>query len=129
MPVQAQPTWEQLDPDTRHALDEQYLDELARVAEPGLDDRAIDVYLSYRHERPLAQITTFETGRIRRMLHRLRDPGRVPDPVEREEHRGRIERFGAEKLHLTNFGTFVFVLVAHVYAGLLAILLFLIARS
>ncbi len=129
MPVQPQPRWESLDAATRHELDEQYLEELARVAEPGLSDEAIEAYLAYRHERPLAQITTFETGQIRHMLHGLRDPARIPDPVEREEHRGRIERFGANKLHLTNFGTFVFVIAVHIYAGVLAILLFLILRS
>ncbi len=126
MPQHTPPRWEQLDAATRRRLDAQYLEELARVAEPGLTERGIRAYLDYRHERPEAQITTFETGQIRHMLHGLRDPGQVPDPVEQEEHRGRMERFGARRLHLTHFELYAAIVLAHVYLGVVAILLFLI---
>jgi hypothetical protein len=121
--------WEDLDPETREALDEIYLAEFEALAAPGVPESAIDEYLRYRHERPAAQITTYEQGQVRRLLRRLRDPSAIPDPVDEEDHVDAVERFGANRLHLTNIGTYVAVLFVHVYAGLLAVLLWILLRS
>jgi len=119
--------WDQLDPHTQAALDEQYRKELERVAGPGLTPGALDEYLEYRHRRPEAQITTYEEGQIRRLLRGKLDPSLLPDPTGEEEPRGRIEKFGSRTLHLTHFGTFLFILLAHVYVGLIALVIWLIA--
>ena len=121
--------WDQLDPETQKALDAQYREELERVAGPGLTPDALDEYLEYRHRRPEAQITTYEEGQIRRLLRGKYDPSQQPDPTEEEEHTGRIENWGARKLHLTNFGTFLFILLAHVYVGLIGLLIWLIVAN
>ena len=39
-----------------------------------------------------------------------------------------IERFGSKSLHLTHGGTFLIVLFAHLYVGLLALLLWMLLR-
>jgi len=121
--------WEDLDPETREALDTIFLAEFEALAGPGVRESAVEEYLRYRHERPAAQITTYEQGQIRRMMRRLRDPTAVPDPVEQEDHVDAVERFGANRLHLTNTGTYVVVLFAHLYVGLLAVLLWILLRS
>lgn len=121
--------WEDLDPETREALDAIYLAEFEALAGPGVRESAIDEYLRYRHERPAAQITTYEQGQIRRMLRPLRDRGAIADPVDEEDHVDAIERFGANRLHLTNTGTYVVVLFVHVYVGLLAVLLWILLRT
>ena len=56
-------------------------------------------------------ITTYEEGQIRKLLHGFIDPARLPDPVTQEEHTGRLENFGAQKLHMTNSQTYVAIMV------------------
>jgi hypothetical protein len=123
------PDWEHLDPEVRGELDDRYRHELDGVVEPGLTEEGVAEYLEYRHERPEGQITTYEEGQIRRMLRGKFDASAVPDPVELEPHTGRIENFGAHRLHLTNFGTWLFILLAHVYLGLVGLLIWLVVRS
>jgi hypothetical protein len=113
--------WTELDEETRRRLDRQYLDELHNIGEPGLTDKAIEAYLAYRHERPAEEITTFELGRIRRMLHKMRDPALVPDPVDQEHHHGWLEKFGAKRLHLTYGQTYVWGLMLTVLAVLILV--------
>ena len=105
--------------------DRKFVDELQHECEPGLTDEGLRAYLAYRHERPDGQITTYEEGQIRRFLHRMRDPAKVPDPVEQEEHVGRLENFGARRLHLTNFGLFAAIVLVGGYLGLVGLLLYL----
>ena len=121
--------WDNLDPETREALDAIYLAEFESLAGPGVRASAVEEYLRYRHERPAAQITTYEQGQIRRMLRRLRDPTAIADPVEDEDHVDAVERFGAKRLHLTHTGTYVAVLFVHVYVGLLVVLLWILLRA
>jgi len=118
------PRWNDLDPGTRAALDAQYLKELDSWQEPGLSDEAVRLYLEYRHERPGATITTYEEGQIKRLLHPFADPSVEPDPVALEEHHGRLEHFCAEKLHFTNVGAYVAVMMAVIYGVLLVWLLY-----
>lgn len=119
--------WDGLDAKTRAHLDAVFLEELRVLASPGVTDEAtVRAYLEYRHERPHGQMTTYEEGQVRRMLARHRDPATAPDPVAAEEHTGRLERFGAERLGLTNIGTFGTVMFVLVYLVLLATLLILI---
>ena len=123
------PRWDDLDPETRAALDAQYVKEFEKLAEPGVPVEAIEAYLAYRHERPAGQITTVEQGHVRHLLHRMRDRDAIADPVATEEHRDAVERFGAGRLRLTNSGTFLAILFAHVYVGLLAALIWLLVRA
>ena len=123
------PNWDELDPETRAALDAQYIKEFEGLAEPGVPPEALAAYLEYRHGRPAGQITTYEQGQIRRLLHRTRDRTRIVDPVEDEEHHDGVERFGADRLHLTNDGTFLAILFVHVYVGLVAALVWLLVRG
>jgi hypothetical protein len=118
--------WEELDPEARKKLDEQYLEELLDWDEPGLTEEGIRAYLEYRHERPGAQITTYEEGQIRHMLHRLAGPSRRPDPVEQEEHLDWLERFGAGWLHVTNAQTYVLVMMALTFAALIVLIVVLV---
>ena len=120
--------WQDLDPETREALDDVYRAEFAGLAETGVPESALKLYLEYRHERPAAQITTYEQGHVRRMLHRMRDLEAIPDPVELEDDVDAIERFGSKSLHLTHSGTFLIVLFAHLYVGLLALLFWVLLR-
>jgi len=120
--------WDELDPETRAALDEIFVAEFEGLAEPGVPPSAMATYLAYRHERPAGQITTVEQGVIRRMLHRMRDPGRLVDPVDDEVHVEPIERFGARRLHLTHTATYLAILFVHVYVGLLALLFWILLR-
>ena len=60
---------------------------------------------------PEMAITTYEEGQIRKLLHRFVDPSKLPDPVEQEEHTGKLESFGANKLHMTNAQTYVAIMV------------------
>lgn len=105
-------SWNELDPATREELDARFLRELAGWELRGLTDEGVQVYLRYRHERPDAAITTYEEGQIRRLLRPFRDPDRVADPVDEESHIGRLERFGARRLHATNMETYWMVLAA-----------------
>ncbi|HXV76671.1 MAG TPA: hypothetical protein VD788_10160 [Candidatus Polarisedimenticolaceae bacterium] len=105
------PAWSELDEPQRRELDLQYLRELSMVSRPGLTAAGIQAYLDYRHERPERAITTFEEGQIDRLLQRYVDRSHLPDPVALEEHRGRLERFGAARLHLTNAETYVAIMV------------------
>ncbi len=128
MAAEPLPQWDELDEHTRRRLDRQYLEELRDEGRAGLTEEGVQRYLDYRHERPFAQITTYEQGQIRRMLHRLRDPDAVPDPVDQETHEGRIEQFGASRLHLTKVGTYMAIVVGHIVFGLLLILAYLLSR-
>ena len=119
-------SWERLDPAERRRLDAQFLAELTSWSEPGLDDGALQEYLDYRHERPTATITTYEEGQIRRLLHRRADPSAEPDPVEAEEHTDPLERFGAQRLHLTNAQTYIAVMLGLNLLLLLALLIWVI---
>ena len=107
----AQKTWEELDGATRQELESQYLKELSMMSLPGLTEEGVEAYLRYRHDRPEMAITTYEEGQIRKLLHQFVDPSRLPDPVEQEEHTGRLENFGAKKLHMTNAQTYVAIMV------------------
>lgn len=62
------PAWRTLDRTTRRRLDEEYLRDLSWWSVPGLTGRAVRAYLRFRHERPGAAITTFEEGRVRRLM-------------------------------------------------------------
>jgi hypothetical protein len=121
--------WDKLDSEHRKELDEQYLEELSSWAEPGLDDEAVQEYLRYRHQRPDANITTFEEGQIRKLLHRHAHPEAVPDPVELEEHTDPIERFGARRLHLTNAKTYLAVMLVGTLLLLWAVVIYLFVWS
>jgi len=103
--------WEELDGTRRRELETQYLKELSMMSLPGLTEEGVEAYLEYRHDRPELAITTFEEGQIRKLMHQFIDPSSVPDPVEQEEHTGRLENFGAKKLHMTNSQTYVAIMV------------------
>ena len=103
--------WTELDGTTRRELESQYLKELSMMSLPGLTDEGVEAYLAYRHDRPEMAITTYEEGQIRKLLHSFIDPARLPDPVAQEEHTGKLENFGAQKLHLTNSQTYVAIMV------------------
>ena len=118
--------WEELDEATRQQLDAQYLKELAMISEPGLNERAIRAYLDYRHERPDAAITTFEEGHIRRMLHRMVDPAKLPDLVEQQTHRGRLESYFARRWHWTNERTYVAIMVGLTFLFVLTLMFWLL---
>ena len=117
MAIAADQQWEELDDVTRAELDAQYLKELEAFNEPGLSAEAVHRYLEYRHERPGAAITTYEEGQIRRMLRGLGDPAAIPDPVEQEEHLGKLERLGAEKFHFTNVGTYTAIMMILIFGA------------
>jgi len=119
--------WDDLDPATRETLDLQFLRELSAWDVRGLTDDGVRAYLAFRHERPDAAITTYEEGQIRRMLRRYRDPALVPDPVALEPHDDPLERFGAERLHLTSMETYWVVLALVGIVGLAA-LVYLVAE-
>ena len=121
--------WEDLDEASRERLDASYLEELSRCAEPGLTEDGVRAYLEYRHERPDAQITTYEEGQIRHLLHEYQDPSLRPDPVEQEEHDDVFERFGARRLHMTNMGTYVIIFLAHVFVVMAAFVAYLIVTG
>ena len=103
--------WKELDGSARRELESQYLKELSMMSLPGLTEEGVEAYLAYRHDRPEMAITTYEEGQIRKLLHRFVDPAKLPDPVTQEEHTGKLETFGAQKLHLTNAQTYVAVMV------------------
>jgi hypothetical protein len=107
----AQRAWEELGGAKRQELERQYLKELSMMSLPGLTDAGVEAYLEYRHDRPEMAITTYEEGQIRKLMHQFIDPSRLPDPVEQEEHTGRLENFGAKKLHMTNSQTYVAIMV------------------
>jgi len=117
--------WDEFEPSARKKLDEQFLKELETWPEPGLTEEGIQAYLQYRHDHPTEAITTYEEGQIRKMLHRYVDPTTIPDPVEQEEHTDPVERFGAERLHLTNSATYVAVMLVLTIGILLVFLAFL----
>jgi hypothetical protein len=104
-------SWTTIAPEEQSELDAQYLRELSLWVYPGLTEQGVDAYLAYRHQRPEHSITTFEEGQIRRLLHPFIDQTKLVDPVALEEHRGRLEKFGAERLHLTNDQTYVAIMV------------------
>ena len=118
------PDWDEMDQTARRDLDRQYLKELSLMAHPGLTERGVQAYLDYRHERPGLAITTFEEGQIRALLHPFIDPSRVPDPVVGEEHTGKLETFGARRLHLTNAQTYVAIMVTLNFLFLIALLIY-----
>ena len=118
--------WDRLDETTRHEREAQYLRELSMMSLPGLTETGVEAYLAYRHERPDSAITTYEEGQIRRLLRRHVDPSRVPDPVGAEEHVGRLETFGATRLHLTNAQTYVAIMVTLNFLFVLVLLLLLL---
>ena len=95
----------------RRELESQYLKELSMMSLPGLTERGVEAYLAYRHDRPELAITTYEEGQIRKLLHRFIDPTTLSDPVEQEEHTGKLENFGARALHMTNSQTYVAIMV------------------
>ena len=103
--------WTELDGTKRRELESQYLKELSMMSLPGLTDEGVEAYLAFRHDRPEMAITTYEEGQIRKLLHSFIDPAKLPDPVEQEEHTGKLENFGAQKLHLTNSQTYVAIMV------------------
>ena len=103
--------WDELDGVRRRELESQYLKELSMMSLPGLTEEGVEAYLAYRHDRPEMAITTYEEGQVRKLLHRFIDPARLPDPVEQEEHTGKLENFGAQKLHMTNAQTYVAIMV------------------
>jgi hypothetical protein len=103
--------WKELDGSARRELESQYLKELSMMSLPGLTEEGVEAYLAYRHDRPEMAITTYEEGQIRKLLHRFVDPAKLPDPVRQEEHTGKLENFGARKLHLTNSQTYVAIMV------------------
>ena len=92
---------------------------------PGLTEEGLDAYLTYRHERPVHSITTFEEGQIRRMLRPYVNRSNLPDPVAAEEHEGWLENFGARRLHLTNAQTYVAIMVTLNLLVVLALLFLL----
>jgi len=118
--------WDRLDERTRRDLETQYLRELSMMSLPGLTGAGIEAYLGYRRERPEAAITTYEEGQIRKLLRHHVDPSRVPDPVAEEEHVGRLETFGASRLHLTNSQTYVAIMVTLNFLFVLVLLLLLV---
>ena len=117
--------WEELDGTRRRELETQYLKELSMMSVPGLTDEGVEAYLEYRHDRPQMAITTYEEGQIRKLMHRFVDPSKLPDPVEQEEHTGKLENFGAQKLHLTNSQTYVAIMVTLNFLFVLILLFFL----
>jgi len=119
------PAWDRLDESVRREREAQYLRELSMIGVPGLTEAGIDAYLRYRHERPDEAITTYEEGQIRRLLRGYVDPARIPDPVGAEEHAGRLETFGATRLHLTNAQTYVAIMVTLNLVAVLVLLLIL----
>ena len=118
--------WDQLDEATRRDREAQYLRELSLMSVPGLTEQGVEAYLRYRHERPETGITTYEEGQIRRLLHGFIDESRIPDPVAAEEHRGRLETFGATRLHLTAAQTYVAVMVTLNFLFVLVLLLIVV---
>ena len=116
--------WNQLDSETRKKLDQEYLQELADWDLPALSDAGVRAYLDYRHERPDTQITTYEEGQIRKVLHEYEDRWAIPEPADTEDHRGWLEVFGAERLHLTNAQTYVAVMVSLTFVFVIALLIF-----
>ena len=123
MTATAESRWNRLDAETRRRLDQEYLAELDDWDLPGLTPEGVRVYLEYRHERPDVQITTFEEGQVRKLLRDYAEPSSGPDPVDEEEHIGRLERFGAERLHLTNDQTYVAVMVTLTFLFVIALLI------
>ncbi|MCP4004639.1 MAG: hypothetical protein GY725_10620 [bacterium] len=105
-PSTATRRWEDLDQATREEFDARFIEELANWQEIGLSDEGIRVYLEYRRERPDAAITTYEEGRIHKMLRPYTDPSERVDPVEAEEHIDAVEVLGAKRFHLTNVQTY-----------------------
>lgn len=122
----ASTAWDQLDETTRRDREAQYLRELSLMSLPGLTDEGVEAYLRYRHERPETAITTYEEGQIRKLLRQFVDPSRVPDPVAAEEHTGRLETFGATRLHLTSAQTYVAIMVTLNFLFVLVLLLILL---
>jgi hypothetical protein len=123
MAVAEHKTWEELAPTMREELDRRFLGELARWSTPGLTDDGVQAYLDYRHQRPDAAITTYEEGQIRKILHDHQGTTREPDPVELEDHVGRIEQIGARRFHLTNDQTYFAVMLLLTFAFFAALLL------
>ena len=118
-------TWEQLDDKARRELETQYLRELSMMSQPGLTEEGVLAYLEYRHERPELAITTYEEGQIRKLLHQFVDESRIPDPVAAEDHRGKLETFGADRLHLTNSQTYVAIMVTLTFLAVIVLLIML----
>jgi len=104
------------------------LDELKNWGEPPLSKEGIKTYLSYRHQRPEAAITTYEEGQIRKLIHGLTDPSKIQDPVEKEEHRDPLEVFGAKRFHWTNAQSYLAVMLLLTFAFVLFFLVFVISR-
>jgi len=123
MPVTPDAHWEDLDEAAREELDSQYLQELRDWGIHGLDDEGTRVYLDYRRERPGAAITTYEEGRIRKLLQPYADPLQRPDPVAEEEHLDPLEVYGARRFHLTNQQTYVAIMVGLTFVALVAFVL------
>jgi len=117
--------WEKLDRTERRELEAQYLRELSMMCLPGLTEEGVQAYLLYRHERPESAITTYEEGQIRKLLHGFIDEATIPDPVVAEEHTGRLETFGAQRLHLTNAQTYVAIMVTLTFLFVLVLLFML----
>ncbi len=118
-------SWEELDEATRRELEAQFLRELSMMSQPGLTEEGVQAYLAYRHDRPEQAITTYEEGQIRKLLHQFIDESKIPDPVAAEEHRGKLETFAAQRLHLTNAQTYVAIMVTLNFLFVL-VLLFLL---
>jgi len=125
-PSMSATAWDRLDERTRRDLEKQYLRELSMMSLPGLTEKGVEAYLDYRRERPEAAITTYEEGQIRKLLRQHVDPARVPDPVAAEEHVGRLETFGARRLHLTSSQTYVAIMVTLNFLFVLVLLLLLV---
>jgi hypothetical protein len=104
-------TWDELEETRRRELELQYLKELSMMSLPGLTEGGVEAYLAYRRDRPGMGITTYEEGQLRKLMHRFIDPTKVRDPVEEEEHTGKLDKFGAQRLHMTSSQTYVAIMV------------------
>lgn len=125
MTVNPDARWEDLDEATRAELDSRFLRELNDWGVPGLGEEGVRAYLAYRHERPGAAITTYEEGRIRKLLHPFGDPSKQPDPVVAEEHLDPLEVYGARRFHFTNQQTYVAVMLGLTFLALIAFVIWL----
>ena len=117
--------WNELDLATRERLDRQYLRDLSLWNAEGLTDEGVRVYLDFRRGHHDVALTTYEEGRLRKLLRPHIDRSRLPDPSETEEHVGWLERFGASQ-HLTNDETYLRVIGTVLLIGIVGLMLYAI---
>ena len=127
MNVTPDASWEDLDDATRAELDSRYLRELNDWGIHGLGDDGVRVYLDYRRERPGAAITTYEEGRVRKLLQPFADPSQRHDPVAEEEHLDPLEVYGARRFHFTNQQTYLAVMLGLTFLAMIAFVIWVIA--